>query len=312
MRRGRSTRLNQRHLGHARARAARRLPVSTSLALTRVLASISFALACVLTSSLTIARPVAKPQAELTPLQHEINVQTARLSSTDVEERREAVTRLGAMRRPESSRAAAAALKDPAAIVRATAAHAVLSLDGDEAAALILPLLKDRDEFARREAAYSLGLTRSGAGVEALVAAVESDKKPSVRGAAAVALGQIGDTRAVAVLSAALTRRLPASGFFKRVRRAKAEEDEFVRRAAAVALGQIGSRDGVPALVEALSNEQTPGDVRRESARALGLIGDARAVPALRSALTAKDPYLSGIAFEALRKIDPQSATRPG
>ena len=88
--------------------------------------------------------------------------------------------------------------------------------------------------------------------------------------------------------------------------------DEFVRRAAAVALGQIGSSDGVPALVEALSNERTPGDVRRESARALGLIGDARAVPALRSALTAKDPYLSGIAFEALRKIDPQSATRPG
>ena len=264
MRRGRSTRLNQRHLGHAHARAARRLPVSTSLALTRVLASISFALACVLTSSLTIARPVAKPQAELTPLQHEINVQTARLSSTDVEERRDAVTRLGAMRRPESSRAAAVALKDPAAIVRATAAHAVLSLGGDEAASLILPLLKDRDEFARREAAYSLGLTRSGAGVEALVAAVESDKKPSVRGAAAVALGQ------------------------------------------------IRSRDGVPALVETLSNEQTPGDVRRESARALGLIGDARAVPALRSALTAKDPYLSGIAFEALRKIDPQSATRPG
>src|SRR5213075_1367624 len=82
--------------------------------------------------------------------------------------------------------------------------------------------------------------------------------------------------------------------------------------AAAIALGQIGSRDGVPALVEALSNERTPGDVRRESARALGLIGDARAVPALRSALTAKDPYLSSIAFEALRRIDPQSATRPG
>jgi HEAT repeat protein len=319
--RGRTSRPNQTHLGHAHARAARRLHVSipltlasalTSLTLARVLTSISLTLACVLASSLTIARAVHATQVELTPLQHEINVQTARLSSTDVEERRDAVTRLGAMRRPESSRAAAVALHDPAAIVRATAAHAVLSLDGDEAASLILPLLKDRDEFARREAAYSLGLTRSGAGVEALVAAVESDKKPSVRGAAAVALGQIGDTRGVAALSDALTRRLPASGFFKRVRRAKAEEDEFVRRAAAVALGQIKSRDGVPALVEALSNERTPGDVRRESARALGLIGDARAVPALRSALTAKDPYLSGIAFEALRKIDPQSATRPG
>ena len=323
MRRGRISRLNQTHLGHAHARAARCLPVSislslasvlnsTPLSLARALTSISLTLACVLASSLTIARAVPTPQDELTPLQHEINVQTARLSSTKVEERRDAVTRLGAMRRPESSRAAGAALRDPAAIVRATAAHAVLSLGGDEAASLILPLLKDRDEFARREAAYSLGLTRSGAGVEALVAAVESDKKPSVRGAAAVALGQISDARAVAALSDALTRRVPASGFFKRVRRARAEEDEFVRRAAAVSLGQIGSRDGVPALVEALSDERTPGDVRRESARALGLIGDTRAVPALRSALTAKDPYLSSIAFEALRRIDPQSATRPG
>ena len=301
MKRGRGSRQNHGHLGHSPARAARCLHVFIPLSL-----------ACVLASSLTFARAAPRPQDELTPLQREIKVQTARLSSADVEERREAVTRLGAMRRPESSRAAASALRDPAAIVRATATHAVLSLEGGEAAALILPLLKDRDEFVRREAAYSLGLTRSGAGVEALAAAVGTDKKPSVRGAAAVALGQIGDPRAVAALSGALTRRLPASGLLNRVRRARAEEDEFVRRAAAIALGQIGSRDGVPALVEALSNERTPGDVRRESARALGLIGDARAVPALRSALTAKDPYLSSIAFEALRKIDPQSATRPG
>jgi HEAT repeat protein len=85
-----------------------------------------------------------------------------------------------------------------------------------------------------------------------------------------------------------------------------------VRRASAVALGQIGSRDAVPALVEALSDERAPSDVRRESARALGLIGDPSAVPALRAVLTAQDPYLSSIAFEALKKIDPQSAKRPG
>jgi HEAT repeat protein len=232
-----------------------------------------FTLCCLFV--LTDAAPLhARPQSDLTPLQREIRVQTGRLSSADVEERRDAVMRLGALARPEGSRAAASALADPSAIVRATAARAVLSLGRGEAATLILPLLRDRDEFVRREAAYALGLTRSTTGVAALAAAVETDKKPSVRGAAAVALGQIGDAAAAAALSGALARRLPASGFFNRLRRRKVEEDEFVRRAAAVSLGQIASRESVPALVEALSDVRAPSDVRRECARALGIIGD--------------------------------------
>ncbi|HEX8719579.1 MAG TPA: HEAT repeat domain-containing protein [Pyrinomonadaceae bacterium] len=250
-------------------------------------------------------------QRDLTPLQHEINVQTARLSSADAEERRDAVTRLGAMARPEASRAAARALGDASAVVRATAARAVLSLGPGEAPALILPLLRDRDEFARREAAYALGLTRSALALEALSAALAADKQPSVRGAAAVALGQIGDAAAVPALTGALTRRLRAPGFFNRIRRRKVEEDEFVRRAAAVALGQIGSREAVPVLVEALSDARAPNDVRREAARALGLIGDPAAAPALRAVLTHGDPYLSRVAFEALKRLDPASATRP-
>lgn len=254
----------------------------------------------------------ARTQSDLTPLQREVRVQTERLSSADVEERRDAVTRLGATGRPEGSRAAAAALSDTSAIVRATAARAVLSLGHNEAATLILPLLRDRDEFVRREAAYALGVTRSPSAVTALAAAVETDKRPSVRGAAAVALGQIGDATAAPALAGALARRLPASGLFGRLLRKKVEEDEFVRRAAAVSLGQIASRESVPALVEALSDTRAPSDIRRECARALGLIGDARAVPALRSALAAQDPYLSRLAFEALKKIDPQSATSPG
>lgn len=250
-------------------------------------------------------------QRDLTPLQQEIKVLTARLSSADVEERREAVMSLGALGRPEGSRGAAAALGDAAAIVRATAARAVLSLPSGEAATLLLPLLRDRDEFVRREAAYALGLTRSPAAVAALAAAVETDKQPSVRGAAAVALGQVRDVTAVPALAGALSRRLQAPGFFNRLRRRKVEEDEFVRRAAAISLGQIGSREAVPVLVETLSNARTPDDVRREAARALGLIGDPAAIPVLRSVLTQRDPYLSNIAFEALRRLDPTTAARP-
>ena len=270
--------------------------------------SVSFFLMLVCLPAPTPARAA---QRDLTPLQQEIKVLAARLSSADVEERREAVMRLGALGRPEGSGAAAAALGDAAAIVRATAARAVLSLPAGEAATLLLPLLRDRDEFVRREAAYALGITRSAAGVPALAAVVETDKQPSVRGAAAVALGQVGDAAAVPALAGVISRRLQASGFFNRLRRRKIEEDEFVRRAAAVSLGQIGSREAVPVLVEALSNARTPDDVRREAARALGLIGDPAAAPALRSVLAHRDPYLSRIAFEALRKLDPATAARP-
>ncbi|MET0650327.1 MAG: HEAT repeat domain-containing protein [Pyrinomonadaceae bacterium] len=264
------------------------------------------ALSCLLTTPHTRAA-----QRELTPLQQEIKVLTTRLSSSDVEERREAVMRLGALGRPEGSRAAAAALGDAAAIVRATAARAVLSLPAGEAATLLVPLLRDRDEFVRREAAYALGLTRSPLGVPALAAAVETDKEASVRGAAAVALGQVRDASAVPALASALSRRLQAPGFFNRLRRRKVEEDEFVRRAAAISLGQIGSREGVPVLVETLSNARTPDDVRREAARSLGIIGDPAAIPALRAVLTHRDPYLSRTAFEALKLLDPATAARP-
>jgi HEAT repeat protein len=284
----------------------RRLPRAA-----RVKAAHIFFLALVCVSPFYTTRAAHFFQSIPTPLQREIELQRARLSSGNQEERRDAVTRLGALSRPEGSRAAAAALGDSSAIVRATAARAVLSLGPGEASTLLLPLLRDREEFVRREAAYALGLARSTLGVSALVTALETDKEASVRGAAAVALGQIGDPAAAPALAGALARRLPATGFFNRLRRRKVEEDEFVRRASATALGRLGSRDSVPILIATLSNERTPDDVRREAAQALGLIGDPSAIPALRAALTARDPYLSRTAFEALRKLDPANSTRP-
>ena len=210
---------------------------------------------------------------------------------------------LGQMKRPESSRVAATGLRDSSAIVRATAAHAVLSLLPDEAAALLLPLLQDRDEFVRQETAYALGDTRSRTSVSALVTILGRDKKDSVRGAAVVALGQIGDDSAVVPLTQLLSRRIPASGLINRVRRSKKDENEFVRRAAAHSLGQIRSSAAVPALTAVLLDEHAPDDVRRESATSLGMIGDPSTVAAFRALLTARDPYLARIAYESLIKL---------
>jgi HEAT repeat protein len=293
---------------HSSAHDGQRARHSPVFVCARLLACLIFSTGVLLAPGLTNAQTT--PPA-LTPLQREIEQQRTRLASADAEERRDAVMRLGALRRPDASRAAAIALNDTSAIIRATAAHAILSLPADEAARLLSPLLTDRQEFVRRETAYALGETRSRTAVDALITALTQDKEAGARGAAAVALGQIGDERAVAALVATLSRRVAGTGVFSRITRSKTAENEFVRRAAAVALGQIGSRAGVPALVAALTDESAPDDVRREAANALGRIGDPAAVPALRSVLTARDPYLARIAFEVLRKLDPASATRP-
>ncbi|HEX8709019.1 MAG TPA: HEAT repeat domain-containing protein [Pyrinomonadaceae bacterium] len=249
--------------------------------------------------------------SQLTLEQLEIERERLRLRSSAAEERRDALMRLGAMKRADSARAAAAGLGDSAAIVRVTAVRAILSLPADEAAALLIPLLRDRDEFVRQETAYALGETGSPSGVAPLVAVLQKDKQSGPRGAAAVALGQIRDESALIPLTGALSRRLAASGLLNRIRRAKTEENEFVRRAAARSLGQIGSRAAVPVLIAVVLDERAPDDVRRESARSLGSIADPSAVQALRSLLTARDPYLSRIAYEALLRIAPAEAARP-
>jgi HEAT repeat protein len=242
----------------------------------------------------------------LTPLQLEIEKQRQRLSSTEVEDRREALTRLGSLQRPAASRVAAGALSDPVPIVRATAAVSALSLPPEEVVAALVPLLADKDEFVRQQVAYAIGRTGSRTATASLIGLL-TDKKDSVRGAAAVALGQIGDTAAVTALAAVLSPQpiLTSTG---KGRKNKREQNPFVLRAAARSLGEIHDRAAVPALIVALQNEQTEADVRREAAFALGLIGDAAAVPALQAALTTGDPYLAQAAHNALRKL----STTPG
>jgi len=208
--------------------------------------------------------------------------------------------RLGAMHRPAASRVALPLLSDPSPIVRVTATKAILSLDPEESAAALLPLLNDKDEFVRREAAYALGLTRSRTATTSLTDRLLNDKDAGVRGAAAVALGRIGDENAVIALASVLAPQLSAPAKSKR----KAETNEFVLRAAAVALGQIKNRAGTPALIAALNNEKFPQDVRREAARSLGLIRDPAAIPALKSVSTSEDPFLARLAYESLRKLN--------
>jgi HEAT repeat protein len=234
------------------------------------------------------------------PVEAEIQRQRQRLTASDPEERRDALMRLGSMKRVAASREAVVGLSDESPMVRAVAAKAILSIGADQCVDALLPLVSDRDEFVRREVAYSLGLTRSRKATEPLTRLLLEDKKDSVRAGAAVALGDVADESAVVALATVLS---PESG--GTVKSKKREKNVFVLRAAARSLGQIKSKAGVPALIAALANEKFVEDVRREAATALGLIGDPAAVPALRVAANSEDPYLAHVAFESLRKIGP-------
>ena len=234
----------------------------------------------------------------LTPIQREIEHQKQRLSSADIEERRDALMRLGNLQRPEAARVAAGALADAAPIIRATAAHAVGSLSSAEGTTLLIPLLKDKTEFVRRETAYALGELGNRSAIGELSELLLTDKDAGVRGAAAVALGRIKDETAVNALSQAL------SGVARPgKKKSKGSENEFVMRAAARSLGQIRSRAGTPVLISTLENETNPSDVRREAATALGAIGDPSAASALRIASGSTDPYLAEAARVASRKL---------
>jgi len=247
--------------------------------------------------SLTLcSRSTSAQNNSQTPVQAAIEVQRHRLSSSDPEERRDALMILGSMRRPEASRVAMAGLSDVSPTVKAVAAKAILSVGSDESASALLPLLADKDEFVRREVAYALGLIRSRSATSALTGLLVSDKEDGVRAAAAVALGEIADEAAVVTLSSVISPDLKSK---------KREKNAFVIRAAARSLGQIKSRAAVPALVAALNNEKLDEDIRREAAQALGQIGDPSAVPALRSAANSGDPYLAQAAVNSLKKIAP-------
>jgi HEAT repeat protein len=249
--------------------------------------------------------------SDLTSRQREIEKQRRRLSSSDEEERRDAVMRLGSMKHPDGSRVAATALNDPSAIIRATAASALLSLPSEESAALLLPLLNDKKEFVRQQVAYALGETHSPSAVEGLVTALERDKLPSVRGAAAVALGIIADLSASSYLSRTIDPGFSVTARFNLKGRSKVEKDTFVLRAVARSLGQMRSRASVPVLIAAMTNKNSSDDLRREAALSLGLIGDDAAVTALRAAQESRDPYLARIAFESLLKISRNISNLP-
>ena len=114
---------------------------------------------------------------------------------------------------------------------------------------------------------FSAAASLIHAGEPALVPLIEAldDAKYVVRQSAAMALGDMGDRRAVEGLIARL-----------------GDESEVVRQAAAVSLGKLGAQEAVEPLIRAVGDESEV--VRKAAVNGLGMIGDPRALPALKRA----------------------------
>ena len=246
----------------------------------------------------------------------------------DTEQKRSALFEIRNLQTEQASRLAIPALKDTNEIVRATAASSVIFVPKIEAVNALTPLLNDKAEFVRREAAYALGNVGSLEAAAPLLGHLQKEKLFEVRNAVVIALGQSGDPSAIEPL-------------VKILKRSPKEDEEFLRRSAARSIGQIaqiirtGKRsvltpqnflpdkykdtgeseiantsvqlqfiDAVAVLTQVLKSKNESNDTRREAAFALGEIGSTHAVSVLRSHLKSPDPYLAEICKEALLKIE--------
>ena len=152
----------------------------------------------------------------------------------------------------------------------------------------LIGILRGDDAVARENAAMALGLIEQSRAIAPLVAALD-DEVEAVRARSAWALGMIEDSAAVEPLGEAL-----------------ADGSARVRSQAAWALGMIEAEAAVPALSAALRDDAP--EVREEAAWALGMIEASTAVPGLIGALRDESARVREQAAWALGMIEDGAA----
>ncbi|HVU10694.1 MAG TPA: HEAT repeat domain-containing protein [Phototrophicaceae bacterium] len=158
--------------------------------------------------------------------------------------------------------------------------HGSDAMSAQIAAALQTPGL---DEAQRALFIRMLGRTANLDQVDLLISLMVRGT-PTIQGAAAEALGYVGDARAVAPLLLSV----------------KDSRNEL-REIAAEALGRIGDASAFDPLIELLRDDNEW--VRRAAAVALGELGDRRAVEPLSAAMQDEQVMVQDAAFEALKKL---------
>ena len=158
----------------------------------------------------------------------------------------------------------------------------------DSAIGALADALRDPVPSVRQAAAEALGSTKDSVAVRALMEVLRSDESPPVRRAAAWSLGEIGDAQAIPALTEALAR----------------DRDTEVRKNAASALGDIDNPRATPALMTALERD-AEASVRIEAAEALASIEDPAAIDVLIRVLDRDDdPGVRRAVIEAIDNME--------
>jgi HEAT repeat protein len=179
-------------------------------------------------------------------------------------------------------------LHHDAASVISTATHNGLRGDGERFVGELLGLLHSLDPSIRSAAATALGVIGDERVIPSLRSAV-GDPDPSVAAAAALARARLGDRSAPQEACERLSEQLR-------------DGDSEQRALAARALGALGLHDAYGPLVDALSDREP--DVRRDAADALGRLGDTHASGVL-AAMGFNDPVdrVRSVALGALARL---------
>lgn len=131
---------------------------------------------------------------------------------------------------------------------------------------ILLQALKSEKGYVRVAAAMALGQKQETAATDSLLKMLSQDY-PLAGHSAVMALGELGDERAVSALMNEL----------------KNNEKDYIRSSTAIALGKLEAEEAVPYLIERLRD--TKASVRSNAALVLGKMGDESAVESLKNIL---------------------------
>jgi HEAT repeat protein len=180
------------------------------------------------------------------------------------------------------------AITDADPQVRELAAGGLASGLGVNPLGPLLDAVKDQNANVRRAAVWSLGnIPHSPRAADAIIALMKHDPETDVREAAATALGNSGDPRALELFVAAL-----------------GATDHAVRNTAVQMLGIMRDARAVGTLVALLADKEPR--VRMHAVSSLGQIKDERAVAPLRGLIADDDERVRIGAMDALGKITGQ------
>lgn len=181
-------------------------------------------------------------------------------------------------------------IADPDHDVRATALHALVTLNAPDAAELALAGLGDTDGFVRSTAAKLLGDIGDPGSADALLPLLLEDSDPVVRQRAAESLARVGGSTAIEGL-------------------ARAVEDPIkeVRLESVRGLRRLDPGYATPALAR-LVLDDTEWEVRVQAATALGRSGNPEVVPVLQKALQDDNEFVRSAATQGLATLATASA----